>query len=117
MLGPDIIVPQRPRFLGGKFQRLLGTRRKRNISQHLRLRTRLNHFFDFDADGLQINAQFLQNGRRDAFSFAHQPQQEMFRADIIMVETPRFFFGVYDHFPRSFRKSIEHDTILLIFHV
>jgi hypothetical protein len=43
-----------------------------------------------------IDAQVREDARGDAFAFADQPEQQVFRADVIVVELPRFFEGQLD---------------------
>src|SRR5260370_36381060 len=50
------------------------------------------------AHPFQLDAQPLQHARGQAFAFAHQPQQEMLRADIMMIEAASLVDGEFDHF-------------------
>ena len=44
---------------------------------------------DLGADLLQVDAQALQHAGGDALALAHQPQQQVLGADVVVVEAPR----------------------------
>ena len=60
---------------------------------------------------MQLDAQVVEDASGDAITLAHQPQEEVFGADVVMVEALGFFLRELQHFPCAlgkFVKSISH---------
>src|SRR5205823_286938 len=55
----------------------------------------------------QLNAQVAQHASGYPVSFAYQAQQNMFGADIVMVEALRFLLGQLQHFAGSLCEFVE----------
>ena len=91
MFGADVRVVERFGFLAGERQDLLDTRGVRDVPDHLLVRPGADLFFDFHANGFQVQTQFLEDIDGDALPQFDQAQQEMFGADKIVVEPVGFF--------------------------
>ena len=46
---------------------------------------------------VQGHAQAFQHPGRHAFAFAHEADEQVLRADVVMAEAPRFVHGEFDH--------------------
>ena len=53
---------------------------------------------NFFADIFELQTEVHQNLCGNTFLFPDQPEQEVFGADVVMVEVPRLFHGVLDNF-------------------
>ena len=62
---------------------------------------------------LQIDAQALQHAGGDALAFAHQAQQQMLGADVMMIQAARFIDGQLDHLFGARRQAdfAQHDAV------
>ena len=70
----------------------------------------IEHFF---ADLFQFEAQIHQHLRRHALLFAQQAEQNMFRADVVMVQVAGFFHRILDDLfgPRRLRQFAHGDHV------
>ena len=61
------------------------------------------------SDEVQIQSKVTQDLPGDAVRLAHQPESEMFRANVILLQVPRLFVGVFDGLlgPRSLGSCLE----------
>jgi hypothetical protein len=55
----------------------------------------------------------LENAGRKALLLAQQAEQDVFRADVVVLERPRFILGEDDDLARSFCESLEHSVTFL----
>ena len=60
------------------------------------------------ADALQRDAKGFQRLGGDALALMDEAEQDVLRADVIVVEHPGLFLGQDDHTPRSVGKPFEH---------
>src|SRR5262249_24618318 len=91
VLGADVGMIERFRLFTGECQNFFHARCVGNVTNNFRFRPRANLFLDFHAHGLEIESHFLKHVDRDALTELDQPEQKMLGANIIMVETVRFF--------------------------
>ena len=56
------------------------------------------------ADLVQVHAEGLQHARGDALAFAHEAQQQVLRADVVVAEAPGLVDGQLDHPLRARRE-------------
>ena len=68
---------------------------------------------DFLADVFELHPQVHQHLGGNAFLFAEQAQEEVFGADVVMVEVAGLFHGVFDDFlgPRRLRQLAHRDHV------
>ena len=92
MLGSDVMLAQSARLFECKFNRLLSPRRELYLTHHCAIST-TDKVFDFVTNLGQLQAKVSKGLRCDAFPLAHQPQKQMLRSDVVMVEAQRLFLG------------------------
>ena len=71
----------------------------------------LHELFDFQADLAQIDVEVLENVGGDAGAFFDQAQQDVFGADVFVVEALRFLVGELHHLAGSVRETFIHGTL------
>jgi hypothetical protein len=107
VLGADVVVPQLERLPERELQDLLGPGRERDVSGRSGLAL-TDDVLDLLADGLQRDPQGLQGLRGDPLTLVDQPEQDVLRADVVVVEHPRLFLGE-DHDPAGpVREPLKH---------
>lgn len=106
VLSADVVVPESTRLVNGELDHLLGARGEPNLTEHGTLATaddelhRLAHL-------CQLDVQVLKDLRRHAFPFAHEAEEEVLSADVVVVEALRLILGERQHLPGAVRKTIE----------
>ena len=90
VLGADVGMIERLRFLAGEREHFLHARRVGNVADHLRLRAGADLFLDFHADGFEIEPHLLEHVDGDALAELDQAEQKMLGADVIVVEAIGF---------------------------
>jgi len=85
-------------------------RRVGNVADHFLVRPAADLLLDFDADAVEVNAHALQNIDGDALPQLDQAEQEMFRAEKIMVQPVGFLAREREHLLRA-RRKITHGFI------
>ena len=60
------------------------------------------------ADALHRDVEALEHACREALLFAQQPEQDVLRADVVVLERPRLFLRENDHLTGPLCKSLEH---------
>ena len=106
MLGADVVVAQPPGLFNRQLDHALGARRKRDIADDHSLAA-ADDELNRAANLVQLHAQVLENLRRDAFAFAHQTQQQVFGADVVVVKARRLVLRVDQDLLRALRELIE----------
>ena len=96
VLGADVVVVQPPRLVHRQLDHLLGARRQADLADHHRLAAPDDEL-DRGADLGQLDAQVVEHAGGDAVAFAHQTEQEMLGADVVVVEALRFFLSQSQH--------------------
>ncbi len=108
-----VIVIQVPGFFDGVFNDLLGPGRLGQFAHRHHVRAAFDQFLDFQADLAQIDVQILQDVSADAAAFLDQTEQNVFRADVFVIEALGFLVGQGHHLPSAVRKSFKHVHLLL----
>src|SRR5262245_34198617 len=91
MLGADISMIERFGLFGGERQHLFDARRVRNIADHFLVRAGPDLLFDFRADGVQVEAHFLEHVHRDPLAEFDEAEQQVFGADKVVIEPVSLF--------------------------
>ena len=112
VLGADVVVAQLQSLAQRELEHLLGPRRERDVPAR-RLLALADDLLDLLADGLQRDAEGLEGLGGDALTLVDQAEQDVLRADVVVVEHPGLFLGQDDHPPRAIGKSLEHQASLL----
>src|SRR5262249_33033481 len=71
-------------------------------------RTSLKSLLDFKTNLTQIDVENLQNIGGDAVPLLHQSQQQMLRADVVVIQALGFLIGQTHYVPREISKSFVH---------
>src|SRR5262249_41800689 len=106
VLGPDVVVTQRESLAQRELEHLLRARRERDLprralvaladdSRHLRA-----HLFHGDVEGFE-------HARCQALLLAEKAEQDVLRADVVVLQRPRLVLREYHDLPRSFSKALE----------
>ena len=93
VLGADVGMIERLRFLARQREHLLHARRVGNVADHLGLRAGADLLLDFHPHRFEIEPHFLQDVDGDALPELDQAEQQMLGADIVVVEAVGFFSG------------------------
>ena len=112
VLGADVVVAELQRLAQRQLEHLLGPRRERDVPAR-RLLTLADDLLDLLADALQGDAEALQRLRRDALTLVDQAEQDVLRADVVVVEHPGLFLSQDDNPSRSVGEPLEHALVLL----
>ena len=107
VLGADVGVVERLRFLAGERQDLLHARRVGNAALGLRLLAGAHLLFHGGAHGLEVEAHLLQHAHGDALPQLDQPEQDVLGADIVVVEAVGFLAGQREHLLGA-RREVVH---------
>ena len=107
VLGADVSVVERLRFLGGEREHLLHARSVGNVADHLLIGAGADLFLDFHADGLEVETHLLEDIHRDALAQLDQAEQQVLGADKIVVEPVGFLARQRQHLLRA-RREIVH---------
>ena len=91
----------------------------RPISPHDRLLAAADDELDGGADLAQLDAEVGQDLGGDAIALADEAQEQVLRADVVVVEALRFFLGQRQDAARSLGKLVEsvchNPTALLLY--
>ena len=113
MLGPDVVVIQPPRLVDRELNHLLRSRSQTNLTQHGAIAASDDEF-NSRSNLSQLHAQVGQHLRRHPVALAHQTEQQMLGADVVVVEALSFFLRQRQDAPRAFSelvKSICHGSL------
>ena len=110
VLGADVVVAERERLAQRQFEDLLGTRRERDLTRrdlialaddagHLG-----THLFDRDFEGIEY-------ARGETFLFAQQPEQDVLRADVVVLERAGLVLREDDDLARSLCETLKHKLL------
>ena len=92
VLGADVVVAELERLAERQLEDLLGARRERDVPGR-RGAALADDLLHLAADGLERDAERLEGLGRDAFALVDQPEQDVLRADVVVVEEPSFLLG------------------------
>ena len=106
VLGADVAVVERLRLLAGQRQHLLHARRVGNAAGRLGLRAGADLLLDGGAHGLQVEPHLLEHADRDPLPELDQAEQDVLRADVVVVEAVGFLAGQRQHLLRAGREIV-----------
>ena len=107
MLGADIAVAELQGLPQAQLQHLLGVRGERDVTVGGR-GPLADHLLDLLAGVVQGHALGGQRLGRNALAFANQTQQQVFGADVVVLEGTSLLLRQHDHAPRTVGKPFEH---------
>ena len=106
MFGADVVVVEVPGLFHRVFNHLLRPRRLRQLAHRDHVGAALHQFLDFQPDLAEIDVEILQHIGRHSAAFLDQPQQDVFGADIFVVEPLSLLVRQLHHFSaRSVNRS------------
>ena len=107
MLGADVVVPQAERLAQGQLQHLLGPGRERDLAGG-DLLAGANDAHHLRAHALHGDVQALEHAGGQPLLLAQQAEQDVLRADVVVLERARLLLRENDHLPGPFCESLEH---------
>src|SRR6266487_240619 len=112
VLRADVVVAELQRLTQRQLQHLLGPRRERDVPAR-RLLALADDLLDLLAHTLKRNAEALESLGRHALTLVDEAEQDVLRADVVVVEHPGFFLSQHDNPTRSVGKPLEHSCSLM----
>ena len=110
MLGAYVVVAQRQRFAQREFQHFLGARREGDLP--LRLVLALTHDAgDFTAHLFQVDFEGAQHPCRHPVGFAQESEEEVLRANVVVVEHPSLFLSQDYDLTGSLCEPLKHHCL------
>ncbi len=106
MLGTDITVCEAACLINREFDDLLGARGQADFAEDGAVAPP-NDEFDGRTDLVELDAEIREDLGGDAVTFAHQPEEDVLGADIVVVEAMCFFLGERQYAPRPFSELVE----------
>ena len=106
MLGADERVAQLPCLFDGQLDHVLGARGQRWLAER-RARVFGGHPLDGAADFRGRGAHIAQDSGSDAALFHHQPQEEMLRPDVVVIQPHSLFLCELQYLASVFCKAIQ----------
>ena len=106
VLRADVGVVERLGFLSRQRQDLLDPGGVGDVADHFLIRPGAHLFFDFHADGLQVEAHLLKHVDGNALTELDEAKQEMFGADKVVIEAVGFFARQREHLLRAGREIV-----------
>ena len=107
----DVVVAERKRLAKGELEHLLRARRERDLAGG-DLLTGADDAHDLRAHALDGDVQRLENPCGQALFLAEQPEQDVLRPDVVVLELPRLFLSKDDDLAGSLCESLEHVSYL-----
>ena len=107
VLGADIAVTELQRLAQTQLQHLLGVRSKGNVPVGGGIAF-ADHLLDLLAGVVQGHSLGCERLGGDPLTFADQAEQQVFGADVVVLESTRLFLRQHDHAPCTVGKPFEH---------
>ncbi len=106
MLRADVVVTEASGLVDRELDDPLCTRRQPDLADHRPVATPDDEF-DGRPDLGEFDVHVLEDARRDTLSLTDQAEEEMLRADVVVVETLRLVLGQCQDFARAVRELVE----------
>ena len=107
MLGADVLVAQLQGFAQGELEHLLRARRERDVAGR-DLTPTTDDLLHFRPHRVERDAEGGERLCRNPFALAHQPEQDVLGADVVVVEEPRFLLREHHRVAGSVGEALEH---------
>ena len=107
VLGADVVVAELQCFAQAELKDLLGTRGEGNVAAGRRAAL-TDDLLDLIAHRFEADTERLQSLGGDALTLVNEAEQDVLRADVVVVEQARFFLRQHDHSPSPVGKPLEH---------
>ena len=106
VLGADVVVAEGERLAQRQLEDLLGARRERDLAGG-DLVALADDARDLRADLLHRDVERLEDARGETLLLAQQPEQDVLRADVVVLQRPRLVLRENDDLPCPFGESLE----------
>jgi len=107
VLGADVVVAELKRLAQAQLEDLLRPRREGDVAGG-RLLALADDLLNLLADRLQRDAEALQSLGGDAFTLMDEAEQDVLRADVVVVEHARFLLRKHDHPAGTVGEPFKH---------
>ena len=109
MLGADVVVAERQRLAQRELEHLLRARRERDLAGR-DLVTLADDAGDLRAHLLHGDVERLEHPRSETFLLAQQAEQDVLRADVVVLQRPRLVLREDDDLAGPFGESLEQPS-------
>ena len=106
VLGADVVVVEAARLIDGEFDDLLGARREADLAEHGAVAAP-NDELHGGAHLAQLHAEIGQHLGGDAVALAHEAEQQVLGADVVVVEALGLFLGEGQDAPGSLGELVK----------
>ena len=106
VFGADVVVAQSARLINCELDDLLGPRREADLANDWALAPaddELNRLANLG----QLDVEVLEDLRRNTLALADKAEQQVFGADVVVVEALRLVLGERQHLAGAIREAIE----------
>ena len=110
VLGADVVVAERERLAQRELEHLLRARRERDLAGG-DLVALADDARDLRAHLLDRDVERLEHARGEPFLLAQQAEQDVLRADVVVLERARLVLGEDDDLSGSFGETLEHCSL------
>jgi hypothetical protein len=108
VLGADVVVPEVAGLLHGELEHLLRARREGQLAHGDHRRAGLDELLDLGADLREVDVHVAQHVGRHPASLLHQAEEDVLRAEVLVVEPLRLLAGEVHHLLGSVGEAVEH---------
>ena len=106
VLGADVVVAEPARLVDGQLDDVLRPRRQPDLADDRSIAA-ADDELDRRADLGEFDAHVLEDARGDALALAHEAQEQVLRADVVVVEPLRLVLRQRQDLARALRELVE----------
>ena len=112
VFGADVVVVEVPGLFDGVFDDFLGPRRLGQLAHRHHVRAGLHDLFDLQTNLAEVDVEVFEDIGGDAGAFFDQAQENVLRADVLVVEALGLLVGQLHHFAGAIRETFIHSSRL-----
>ena len=106
VLGADVVVAEAAGFIDRQLDHPFGARRQPDLADD-RAIAAADDELDGGPDLGQLDVHVLEDARGDTLALAHEAEQEVLRADVVVVEALRLVLGERQYLPGTVRELVK----------
>src|SRR4051794_14694061 len=106
VLGPDVVVAQPSRLIDRKLDDALRARCQADLADN-RAIAAANDELDRRPHLRELDVHVLEDARSDTFALTHEPEEQVLRSYVVVVEPLRFVLSECQDLPRAIRELVE----------
>ena len=110
VLGTDVVVIEVAGLLHRILNDFFGPRSLGQFAHRDHVRAALDELFDLHADLAEVDVEVLEDVRGNAAALLDEAEQNMFSADVLVVEPLGLLVGQLHHLAGAIRKSFVHES-------